>query len=100
MAGTRRPSLRQQVANASRRRLSERLDAREATRKLLASTITARLEDIRRMLRRDPPEIDGARERLDVLLGTIADEQARLDRMDIVDRERMADLANPFEEQD
>ena len=98
MARARRPTLREQVANANRRRLTERLDARDSTRRLLRTTITPRLEHIRRKLGQDPPHVDAARERIDALLGTIADEHARLDAADKVDRGRAAGLVGDVEE--
>ena len=71
-----------------------------ATRRLLWNTITPRLEHIRRKLCGDPPQVDAARDRIDALLGTIADEHARLDAADSVDRGRAAGLADDVEEHD
>ena len=100
MARTRTPTLRQQVANAERRRLRERLDARETTRRLLRNKITPRLERIRRKLADRPPGVEAVRDQIDALLGTIADEHARLDAADSVDRGRAAGLADDVEEHD
>ena len=97
MTGTETP-LRQQLADAERRRLEERADGRESIRKLLR--VTPELERMRSALDRKPPKLDVVYDRIDSLLCTLADEQTRLTALDAVDRERTAMLPEDRERAD
>lgn len=59
-----------------------------------------KLEHIRRKIADRPPGVEAARDQIDALLGTIADEHARLDAADSVDRGRAAGLAGDVEKHD
>ena len=100
MTRTRRQTLRERVANADRRRLNERVKGRDDVRRLLGTTITPTLERIKLALTSEPPRLHLARNRLDAVLSTIADEHARLDAADRIDRDRISILPEGAEPQD
>ena len=78
----------------------DQADARDRIRRLLETTISPELERIRAALREQPAQTDAVRSGLGRLCDAIADEHARLDIEQRVDRERAATLPETADAED
>ena len=81
-------SLRESLTSERERRVDERIAGRARLRKLLHKQLQPRVQNALNALRSEPPLCNVARDWLDRTLIEIADECARLDAEDRVDRQQ------------
>ena len=79
--------LREKLASERNHRINDRLAARARMMGFLHNQIAPRLKSARDAIAEAPIHVDVARERIGRILDLIADEEARLNAEDAVDRE-------------